>query len=110
MSGYSDGVRVEHAVIHDLTRNGYACTRAASSKGVADVIAIKPGQVLLVNVKRSTMPGPGERRELLNITEGDPYLLAIVAIKPPRHLISYRLLHGPGPRDWVEWTPDEVAS
>ena len=39
MTSYEDGRRVEWAVVHDLQANGYETTRAASSKGAADVIA-----------------------------------------------------------------------
>jgi Holliday junction resolvase len=111
VSGYAQGRRVEWDVVHDLTENGYDCTRAASSKGAADVIASKPGQVLLVNCKRTTPPGPDERRQLLRVAAHLPDLMVpLVALKPARQALSYRRLTGPGPRDWVAWTPDEVAS
>lgn len=112
MSGsqYEVGRRVEWAVVADLTANGYECTRAASSKGTADVICFKHDEVLLVNVKRTTMPGPGERAELLrvaNLLYG--IAVPLVALKPARKPLQYRRLTGPGPKQWVEWTPDEVA-
>lgn len=110
MSGYSMGRDVEYAVIHDLTNNGYVCTRAASSKGAADVIAIKPGQVLLVSVKRTTPPGPFERGELLGVARMLPSVgVPIVALGPASRL-TYRLLTGAGPKSWKPWTPDEVAA
>lgn len=104
MSGYSDGVRVEHAVIHALTADGWECTRAASSKGVADVIAIGDGQVLLVNVKRSRPPGPGERAALLRVADrlGKTVAIPLVAIGPASRL-TFRVLTGPGPNDWLAW-------
>jgi Holliday junction resolvase len=67
VSSYSDGVRVEHAVIDHLRANGYDTVRAASSKGLADVVAVKPGQILFVNCKRTTPPGPVEREALLRV-------------------------------------------
>lgn len=110
MSGYAQGVRVEHAVIHHLTENGYDCTRAASSKGAADVIASKPGQVLLINCKRTTPPGPAERADLLRVAAHLPDLMVpLVALKPNRQGLQFRRLTGPGPRDWEPWTADEVA-
>ena len=109
MSRYSEGVRVEHLVMHHLTDNGYDCTRAASSKGVADVIAFKPGQVALVNVKRTTMPGPGERADLLAVAAHLPGVgVPLVALKPLRQPLTFRRLTGPGPRDWLPWTCDDV--
>ena len=108
MSGYSEGVRVEHAVIHDLTKNGYECTRAASSKGVADVIGIKPGQIVLVNVKRTKPPGPSERSNLVRVA-GYVNAVPLVATRPLGCKLRYRLLTGAGPRDWTSWTPDEIG-
>lgn len=110
MSRYSEGVRVERIVIHDLQANGYETTRAASSKGVADCIAIKEGQVLLVNIKRTTNPGPGERATLLSIAALIPgILIPLVAMKPTRQPLTYRRLTGPRPGDWEPWTPDELG-
>lgn len=111
MSGYSDGVYVEHAVIHHLTGNGYECTRAASSKGVSDVTAFKPGQILLVSVKRTNpLLPPAERADLLRVAAYLPGIaVPLVAYKPPRQPITYRRLTGQGPRAWAPWTPDEVA-
>lgn len=110
MSGYSDGRRVEYAVIDDLKLNGYDTIRGASSKGLADVVAIKAGQVLLVNVKRTTMPGPAERADLLRVASHLPGVgVPLVALKPLRTRLQYRLLTGPGPKDWTPWTCDEAA-
>ena len=108
MSGYRQGRDVEYDVVHYLTENGYDVTRAASSKGFADVCGIKPGQVVLVNVKRTTPPGPSERADLLRVAGHLPCALPLVALGRPR--LHFRLLTGPGPREWVPWTADEVAS
>lgn len=110
MSGYAQGVRVEHAVVHHLTDNGYDCQRAASSKGCADVIAFKPGEALLISCKRTTMPGPAERADLLRVAGllggiGVP----LVALKPARQPLQFRRLTGPGPREWETWVADGVV-
>ena len=110
MSGYSLGRAVEYAVMHDLTENGYLCTRAASSKGVADVIAIKEGQVLLVNVKRTDPPGPVERTSLVGVARMLPGVgVPLVALGPASQL-TYRRLTGVGAKAWEPWTPDEIAA
>ena len=110
MSGYSLGRAIEYAVIDDLKTNGYICTRAASSKGAADVIAIKPGQVLLVSVKRTTAPGPVERTALVGVARMLPTVgVPLVAIGPASKL-TYRRLTGVGPKAWEPWQPDEVAA
>jgi Holliday junction resolvase len=111
MSSYHDGRRVEYAVMHDLTENGYHCTRAASSKGVADVIAFKAGQVLLVNCKRTSTPGVAERLALLRVAALLPGVaVPVLARKPPRQPISYHLMNAGTPRTWLAWTPDEVTA
>lgn len=110
MSHYSDGRRVEYAVIHDLTENGYTCTRAASSKGAADVIAFKPGQVLLVSVKRTSTPPPAERLALLRVAAMLPGVaVPLLARKPPRQPITYLAMNAGTPRTWPTWTPDEIG-
>lgn len=110
MASYHDGRRVEYAVIEDLTANGYACTRAASSKGVADVIAFKTGQVLLVNVKRARVPAPAERLALLKVAAMLPGVaVPILARKPPRQGLTYHRMNAGLPGSWLAWTPDEVT-
>jgi Holliday junction resolvase len=110
MTHYRRGRTFEHKVKAALEADGYWTQLAPGSKGV-DAVAIKPGQLLLVSVKRTngTIP-PAERAELLRIAEltgGVP----VVAHQPqPRRPIKYRRLTGPGPREWVEFTPDEVAA
>ncbi len=109
MSGYSEGRKVEHDVIDYLRRNGYDTIRAASSKGLADVVAIKPGQVLLVNCKRTTMPGPAERVDLLRIASCLPGVsVPLVALHPRYEALTFRRLTGISPRDWATWTPDDI--
>ena len=103
MSGYSQGRQVEWAVMHELTAAGYDCTRAASSKGAADVIAIGDDELLLVNVKRTTPPGPGERKALLRIAFRLPLFCAPIVALGPASRVTYRFLTGPGPRDWEPW-------
>ena len=54
---YRRGARFEHTTLTDLRANGYYAQRTPGSKGVADILAVKPGQVLLVQCKTSgTLP------------------------------------------------------
>lgn len=109
MSSYHDGRRVEYAVTHHLRDDGYQIIRGSSSKGFADVAALKAGQLLLINVKRTSMPGPAERARLLATAALNPSIsVPLVALGPPSKL-AYRRLTGPGPTDWEPWTPDEIA-
>ena len=107
MSGYSLGRRVEYDVRHRLEADGYEVVRAASSKGFADLVAIKSGQVLLVNVKRTALPGPAERRELVRVARMLPGVAIPVIARGKRLLLVTD--DGTDPRACVEWTPDEVA-
>ena len=107
MSHYRAGREVEYAVIHDLRDNGYDTIRAASSKGIADIAAFKPGQCVLVNVKKKDGPPPWERSELLRVA-GYVDAVPLVALGPASK-VTYRRLTGLGPKDWTKWTPDEVA-
>ena len=110
MSGYTEGRKVEYDVIAELKRHGYYTQRAASSKGMADVVAIKPGQVLLVSCKRTTPPGPGERIDLLAIASCLPGVsVPLVALHPRGESLTFRRLTGVGPKAWQPWTPDELA-
>jgi len=110
MTGYEDGRRVEWAVVHDLQENGYETTRAASSKGFSDVVAIKAGQVLIVNCKRTSMPGPAERKHTLRVANLLPGVgVPLVALHPKGGLLTYRRLVGIKADGWIPWTPDEVA-
>jgi Archaeal holliday junction resolvase (hjc) len=109
VSGYTQGRDVEYAVIASLKEDGYDTIRGASSKGLADVVAIKPGQVLLVNVKRTTPPGPKERSALLRVASHLPGVaLPLVALGPASRL-TFRRLTGCEASAWVPWTADEVG-
>ena len=110
MSDYAAGRRVEYAIRDDLTANGYEVVRAASSKGPADLVAFKPGQVLLVNVKRTSVPAPAERLALLRVAAMLPGVaVPVLARKPQRQPITYHLMSAGTPRTWLAWSPD-VAS
>lgn len=110
MSGYHDGRRVEYAVVHRLRDDGYLISRGSSSKGdLGDVVAIKPGQVLLVNVKRTTPPGPKERADLLRVAACLPGVGVPLVALGPASAVTFRRLTGTGPHDWTPWTPDEIG-
>lgn len=100
MSQYARGRRLEWDVQHDLAAGGYDTIRAASSKGVADVVGFKPGQVIFVQCKTSGRIPPAERVALLRLASLVPGGVPIVASRPRT---TYRRLTGPGPRDWLPW-------
>lgn len=109
MSTATTGRRTEHAVRDDLSQAGWVvAARAAGSKGAADLICFRPGRVALIQVKRTNaqLP-PAERQALIHLADtlGLAIALPVVATKPIRQPIAYRLLTGPGPRDWTDWNP-----
>lgn len=109
MTNYARGRRLEWDAQHDLEDNGYDTIRAASSKGIADVVGFKPGQVVFVQAKTDGRISPADRVQLLRLAAMVPGAVAIVAARPRT---TYRLLTGPGPKDWIAWSPDiteEVA-
>jgi Holliday junction resolvase len=58
------GTRNEHRSIALLEAAGYACTRAAASLGVFDIIGIGSTDVVLVQVKTRDWPGAVEMETL----------------------------------------------
>ncbi len=55
------GTRRELQTIRYLEDRGFACTRAAGSMGVWDVIADRRDFTLRIQVKSNHWPGPAER-------------------------------------------------
>ena len=86
------GRRVEHDTRHVLDGNGYWTIRSAASKGDVDIIAMKPGQVLFVQCKRSGSLPPAEWNALwaLAIRLGAIPVLAQVKLAP-RRVVLHRL-------------------
>lgn len=57
-----------------LVKDGYACTRAAASLGLFDIIAIGPDDVRCIQVKSNRWPGRPEKDALLSFTETHPHV------------------------------------
>ncbi len=60
MNTKAKGTRSEYKTMHLLEAAGYACTRAAASLGVFDIIGISATDMLLVQVKSNRMPSACE--------------------------------------------------
>jgi len=104
---YAGGADFEREVRAALAADGYELVvRSAGSKTKVDLIAIKAGQVLLVQCKRSGICPPAERVRLLEVAALLPGVAVPVVASRPR--VSYRRLTGPGPKQWVPWSPDEI--
>ncbi len=72
MNAKRKGSRNEHRAIRILEAAGYACTRAAASLGVFDIVAISCQGVRLIQVKSNRPPCPAEREaiELFEVPPG----------------------------------------
>lgn len=108
MTRYSSGRALEYKVRDRLEAAGYVVVRAAGSKGVADLWAIRADTpMLFVQVKASAGPLPPRERvaliELASTVCGVP----VHAFKPSRGAVTYRRLTGPGPRDHTPWPTNE---
>lgn len=103
---YRAGRDVEYAAITRLRDDGYDVIRGASSKGLADLVAIKAGQVLIVNVKKKDPPGPAERADLLRIAGHIPGVGVPIVALGPRSRVTFRRLTGPGPDQWEPFHTD----
>jgi len=68
-SNYQRGRRLEYDAAAALEADGYLVMRAPGSKGCADLIALKMGEVLLVQCKTDGYLTPAERAELYGAAE-----------------------------------------
>jgi hypothetical protein len=101
------GAAFERQIMHDLQRYGYLTMRSAASRGAADVIAVGDRATLVVQAKLSNPQiGPTARRAVLGLADRmGPSAAPLVATKNTIWVV-YRLLTGPGPRDWEDWAPE----
>ena len=110
-----NGTVRENRVKELLEDDGYFVVRSAGSGGVADLVALKPGQVLLVQCKSEAYLAPAEWNDLWFVAE-NVRAVPIHAAKLPgsRQVIWHRLT---GPKTvvtkrppWVDWAPDQVRA
>ncbi len=101
------GASFERQIMHDLQRYGYLTMRSAASRGAADVLAFGGREILVIQAKLSNPQiGPTARRAVLDLADRiGPTAVPLVATKNTIW-VAYRLLTGPGPKDWTEWSPD----
>lgn len=85
---YAAGRTREYKVRDLLVDNGYDVVRSAGSKGAIDLVAIKPGQILFVQVKTLAPPGPKALNKLYDLAShvGAVPVLATCAPRMPIRL------------------------
>jgi Holliday junction resolvase len=93
MTNYQRGSDFERRVGKDLAANGYEVFRSAGSRGKADLVAIKAGQILLVQCKRNGKIPREEWNDLLGLADRiDPTMrvaFPLVASMPGARGIKY---------------------
>lgn len=110
MTAYNDGRRFEQEVRTDLQADGYWVIRAAGSKTKADLIAIKQGQILIIQCKRGGKIGPAERAGVVGIASMINGVPVVAYKERGRRKPHYDQLTGMGPQDRQPFLTDEVAS
>jgi Holliday junction resolvase len=69
MSNYKRGRNFEYEVRDYYRALGYYVVRSANSKGLADLVALKKGEVLLIQCKLNGLIGSKERKEFVELAE-----------------------------------------
>lgn len=64
MNAKRKGSRNEHRTMQLLEASGYACTRAAASLGIFDIIGVGATDIVLVQVKSNAWPGSVEMEQM----------------------------------------------
>lgn len=106
-TAYRLGRSFEYSVRDRLRKLGYLVMRAPQSRGKADLVAIAPGVVLLVQCKRGGYVGVAEWNELFDLAESTG-ALAIVAGKHGARQVVYQQITGhkqKGRKGAQPWTP-----
>lgn len=112
MTNYANGATFERKVAALLTTDGYLVMRSSGSHGEADLVALKQGQVLLVQCKSNGRLDPGDWNGLHEVAQRVG-AVALLAHRPAPGKVVYWRLTGPkvtrGRAPYEEWTADEVA-
>ena len=116
------GANFELKVMHDLEGHGYTCLRSSGSRGAVDVVAVaelgrfnlfdETGYLLFIQCKiTNPVIPPYERTAVqdLAMRAAAIPLVAHWAADQTTGLmrVHYRMLTGPGPRDWAHWASGE---
>jgi Holliday junction resolvase len=87
-NNYARGAEFERRTKRHLETNGYTVMRSAGSHSLVDLIALKPGQTVLVQCKINGVLGPTDRARMVALAEWLTYpggdVVPVLATKPPR--------------------------
>jgi Holliday junction resolvase len=111
MTAYSRGRSFEYDVRDQLVSEGYECFRSAGSKTKVDVIAIKAGQILLIQAKRDGRISPAERVSIQATAALIDCAVPVLAYKTVgKSAVLLARLTGAGPKDREPFLTDEAAA
>lgn len=97
-----------------LDAHGFVTARSAGSHGTFDVIALRLGEVVMVQAKADGRCDPGEWNALLELANSVGALAVISQRGQMRGSVEFRRLREPkgGPREvaplWEQWIPLRV--
>lgn len=114
MTNYARGDRAEKIAAARLRDDGYAVWQARGSHGAADLIAVKPGETLLCQVKSGSKPMSGDEWNRLYTLAVSLSAVPLVADFPRRGHLRFRELlarHIAHSKTWYarDWQPDQAA-
>lgn len=89
---YAQGKRLEYKVQNELRELGFVTMRAAGSKGAVDIMAVRPGELLFVQVKRHTPPGPAPWNLLYDMAEWCGAVPLLATCLPYREIVWERIV------------------
>jgi Holliday junction resolvase len=113
LTNYQRGDHFEKRILADLRAQGYVAWQTRGSKSPADIVALKAGQTLLVQVKAGSRPMGHDEWNTLYALAQRIAAQAVYAARDGR-AVDYRRLAGahlPRSRHWPceTFTLDEVA-
>lgn len=110
MTRYEGGAVLERAAKKVLEDGGYYVIKSGGSKGIADLVALKPGETVLVQCKGNGYIAPAERVAFrkLGLRLGAVCLLGRWEKTGPRggRSAAFSELTSMGPAGQRPWTPD----
>jgi Holliday junction resolvase len=109
MTGYGAGANLERETRKQLVDNGYFAVRAAGSHGIADIVALKPGEVLLVQCKTDGRMVPAERAEIISRAawlDAVPLLAYWAKEGRKAREVAFARVQCVHPPLYLPWTPD----
>jgi len=100
------GANFELAIMADLTRYGYIAHRSSGSHGAVDVVAVGDMVTLVIQAKiTAQVIPPYERRAVIGLAARMGSAAVPMSAYRDRGKVRYRVISGPGPKDFIDWTP-----